>query len=170
QRVKVAILDSGFDQSHPKLKDFYEKDQIKAKSFIEGEPATTDVCGHGTHMVDLVLRAAPNAQIFMAKVFLSGQSTEMHRNQDLIAEAIRYATHTEHADIISMSWGYKQEIPVIAQSIREAFHHNVILIASASNSGSLTKESVAFPANLRQVICINSTDGYGNPSEFNPAP
>ncbi|KAH6976792.1 peptidase S8/S53 domain-containing protein [Ilyonectria destructans] len=170
QRIKVAIIDSGVDRAHPKLKKFFDKGQITTRSFIEGEPATSDVCGHGTHMVDLVLRVAPSAQIFMAKALLSGQSTEMDRNQHLIAEAIRYATHTEHADIISMSWGYQKEISVITNAIRDAFHHGKILLASASNTGSLSKESVAFPANLRQVICINSTDGYGNPSEFNPSP
>ncbi|KAK3298742.1 peptidase S8/S53 domain-containing protein [Chaetomium fimeti] len=169
-RVKVAILDSGVDRSHPMLKDFFDRGQITAKSFIEGEPGTRDVCGHGTHMVDLILRTAPNAHVCMVKVFLSGQSTEMDRNQNLIAEAIRHAMDIEQADIISMSWGYQKEIPIITKAIREAFHRNTIIIASASNMGSLSKESVAFPASLRQVICINSTDGYGNPSEFNPAP
>lgn len=69
-----------------------------------------------------------------------------------------------------MSWGYQREIPSIRDAIRDAFHNHTILIAAASNLGSLSKEPVAFPANMRQVICINSTDGYGNPSQFNPAP
>ena len=42
------------------------------------------------------------------------------------------------------------------------------MLAAASNSGVNPRHPFTFPANMRQVICINSTDGFGNPSELNP--
>ena len=69
-----------------------------------------------------------------------------------------------------MSWGYRIAIPEILSALRDAFHHSKILLAAASNSGAYAKNNVAFPACMRQVICVNSTDGYGNPSEMNPSP
>lgn len=69
-----------------------------------------------------------------------------------------------------MSWGSRVEIPEIKRPIRNAFHKGVIMFAAASNSGASLHHPIAFPASLRQVICINSTDGYGNPSDFNPPP
>lgn len=67
-----------------------------------------------------------------------------------------------------MSWGGQHEIPEIKSAIRDAFHQGVSMFAAASNDGRLS--GVAFPANLRQVICVNSHDGYGQPSIFNPRP
>jgi hypothetical protein len=67
-----------------------------------------------------------------------------------------------------MSFGYQVENRVIKKAIRGALHHGIILFAAASNSGVNPRFPVAFPANLRQVICIHSTDGDGNPSPRNP--
>ena len=74
----------------------------------------------------------------------------------------------KNVDIISMSFGYQVENYVIKNAIRDAFHRGIILFAAASNSGVNPRFPVAFPANLRQVICIHSTDGDGNPSPRNP--
>lgn len=65
-----------------------------------------------------------------------------------------------------MSWGGPYELPEIKHAVREAFHLGVSMFAAASNDGGLS--SVAFPASLRQVICVNAYDGYGRPSNFNP--
>lgn len=44
------------------------------------------------------------------------------------------------------------------------------MLAAASNDGAnrATADQVPFPARMSEVICINSSDGYGNPSAFNP--
>jgi subtilisin family serine protease len=65
-----------------------------------------------------------------------------------------------------MSWGGPYELPEVKHAIREAFHLGVSMFAAASNDGGLS--TVAFPASLRQVICVNAYDGYGRPSNFNP--
>ena len=85
--VTVTIVDTGLDCHHPLLRDFLERGQIECKSFIEGVSNDEDVCGHGTHVAHLVLKVAPRVKLYIARVFVSGQATELERNKDYIAEA-----------------------------------------------------------------------------------
>lgn len=81
-RVKIAILDTGIDERQvgfssrrSLIRDDREKedpntngDPVKAiKSFVQGRTAT-DVNGHGTHIADILLRIAPRADLFIAKI------------------------------------------------------------------------------------------------------
>lgn len=44
----------------------------------------------------------------------------------------------------------------------------MLVFAAASNDGA--NMGLAYPAWRSRVMCIYSTDGYGNPSKFNPSP
>lgn len=63
-----------------------------------------------------------------------------------------------------MSLGYRAEFPEIKAAIRDVFHKGTIIIAAASNSGVNPRYPISFPGNIRQVICVHSSDGEGNPS------
>lgn len=65
-----------------------------------------------------------------------------------------------------MSWGFPNQYKVIKDAIRQAHFHGCILFAAASNSGFWNPTS--FPASMREVICVNSCDADGRPSNFNP--
>jgi hypothetical protein len=67
-----------------------------------------------------------------------------------------------------MSFGYRREDPAIKAATRDAFYTGDILLAAASNSDVNPQFPMSFPANLRQVICIHSSDRDGNPSGNNP--
>lgn len=85
-RVKVAILDSGIDLDHPwfsKKGQFCQempRERVKGYcSFLlgpiddkggnqEGINLAEDIIGHGTHVASLVLRLAPNAFVYVARV------------------------------------------------------------------------------------------------------
>jgi subtilisin family serine protease len=84
-RVKVAIIDTGIDGSHPLLKPFQENDQIRCKSWIEGEPADVDDNGHGTHVAHSLFKVAARAELYIAKVFKTGKEDELEQNKALIA-------------------------------------------------------------------------------------
>lgn len=71
------------------------------------------------------------------------------------------------ADIVSMSFGFEKPIEVVQDAILAAYRERKIFFAAASNGGG--NEGVAFPADQREVICVLSTDGRGNPSGFNPS-
>lgn len=67
--VKIAVLDTGLDSRHGFIKGAIATKQIKTvRSFIENDESTEDTCGHGTHVATLLLKTAPNAQLYVAKV------------------------------------------------------------------------------------------------------
>jgi len=70
-----------------------------------------------------------------------------------------------------MSFGFpllEERLHGIHTAINEAFVSNVLMFAAARNDGG--NDKIAYPANQDQVICVNSTDGRGNPSKYNPTP
>ncbi len=70
--VRIAILDTGFDQHDPFLRGAQDR-IIETKSWISGDNAVMgssmrDESGRGTHAMALLLRMAPQANIYAAKI------------------------------------------------------------------------------------------------------
>jgi subtilisin family serine protease len=76
KRVRVAILDTGVDITHPQIQAtqcringyFLNSTDIPPKSVSNSLELVQDYHGHGTHVVSVLLRTAPDAAIFVAKV------------------------------------------------------------------------------------------------------
>ena len=84
-------------------------------------------------------------------------------------KAILHATREWEVDIINMSFGFpsfKKGLKGIQDAIDEAFKAKILMFCAASNGGG--NDDIAYPANQDEVICINSADGQGTPSTFNP--
>ncbi|PIA94565.1 hypothetical protein CB0940_08963 [Cercospora beticola] len=80
-----------------------------------------------------------------------------------IANAINYAVNVEGVDIISLSFGFAQEVPIINQAIEGAVgrpERPCLVFAAASNFGG--NDEVQWPACHDRVICIHAADGIGN--------
>lgn len=67
-----------------------------------------------------------------------------------------------------LPFGFPKRDRDLQAAVDRACSQDVICIAATSNSGG--NATVSYPANSRRVIAINSTDGLGNPSPFNPSP
>jgi hypothetical protein len=68
QRVKIAVLDTGVCSNHPTM----EKHQNRLKdlrNFVDGQGGVKDDHGHGTLTTSLLLRVAPKAEVYVAKVW-----------------------------------------------------------------------------------------------------
>lgn len=65
-----------------------------------------------------------------------------------------------------MSFGIREYSESMKTAISNALHSQTLLFAAASNDGANLGR--AFPAKYPGVFCIHSSDGYGNPSTFNP--
>jgi len=138
--IKIAVLDTGADTSHPDL------DITQCKDFTKGpkiKNSCTDDIGHGTHVIGTIagtgaddnkgiFGVAPEATIYAYKVCGgSGCWT------DDIAAAIDYAG-SDHprfprADIVSMSLGGDSESILIRNAISR--NSNILFIAAAGNDG-----------------------------------
>ncbi|KFY52592.1 hypothetical protein V496_08343 [Pseudogymnoascus sp. VKM F-4515 (FW-2607)] len=169
-RIRIAVLDTGIcmDDNFIQLKE--NRTRITYQSFVTGDKNPTepsDLVGHGTHVAGLLLQVAPNADIYVAKI---SDKDELYDPND-IASAIRHSVDNWHAHIISMSFGFDnltQKLDCIKREILYAHSEETVLFAAARNNGGV--KGIAYPASQTEVICINSTDGEGNPSPFNPSP
>jgi subtilisin family serine protease len=81
-------------------------------------------------------------------------------------QAIDHAVKEWKVDIISMSFGIREYNEPMSNAIANALNERTLLFAAASNNGANLDR--AFPAQYPGVFCIHSTDGNGNPSDFNP--
>ncbi|MHA1917872.1 MAG: S8 family peptidase [Candidatus Ranarchaeia archaeon] len=146
--VIIAILGTGIDSSHPDLDDLDDNDTtddpkvIGSVSFVEGDPTTLDLSGHGTYCAGLVAgtgRAsngrykgiAPAAKLLNVKVLIDvgfGYSS-------WIASGINWATDNG-ADIILMpfsTFGFPGD--EVDEAIKEAHDLGVLVISAAGDQG-----------------------------------
>ncbi|KAJ5747489.1 Cadherin [Penicillium nucicola] len=164
--VKIAILDTGIDEKHPDIDACV--DQIKDRYDWTDESSNgkaNDRTGHGTFIAALLLKYAPDAEIYIAKICDTRPSSPQ-----TIAKAINYAVNEWKVDIITMSFGFPTRNIVgyneLENAIDRAHFENVLLLAAASNNGG--NNDRAYPAGEEKVICIHSTDSNGNRSPFSP--
>ncbi|KAF7543160.1 hypothetical protein G7Z17_g10966 [Cylindrodendrum hubeiense] len=165
---RVAILDTGFDDEAIFFNGPGRRGKIKGwRDWAGDEESPVDENGHGSHTMALVMKVAPNAMIYAARIAKNRGS--LKNATQSIVEAIHWAAIEMKADIISMSFGFQEEIPIITTAITEAILErkgNIIFLAAASNSGGNRREM--FPANLDSVISIRETNSRGAFSDTNP--
>jgi hypothetical protein len=73
-RVRIAVLDTGLNTQHPEVQEMLEKAKedgrvIECKSWVLGPPNEGDLDGHGTHCAMVVSYAAPNVDLYVARIF-----------------------------------------------------------------------------------------------------
>ncbi|MCJ1475861.1 hypothetical protein MMC13_004525 [Lambiella insularis] len=174
RRVKIAILDTGIDLAHPdfgKIDSAHPeygipRDRVKqCKSFVNSKDGDRDTSGHGTHSAALLLKLAPKADVYVARVV--GEESS-YAYPKAVAEAIMHAADVWKVDIITMSFGWPRYHTCVEEAIYHASQKPVILCAAASNDGANKK--VAFPASQPPVFCVHSASGWSKPSDFTPLP
>ncbi|NRO95086.1 S8 family serine peptidase [Paraburkholderia sp. NMBU_R16] len=155
--VRVAIIDSGADTSHPLLSHILRG----ADMTNEQDPATwkTDVIGHGSHCAGVIAARigeqaktesiamrgfAPDAEIHVLKVFPSGQYSTL-------IEALDYCINHD-IDVVNMSLGAPQPSLAVEQKLIEAVQSGVACIVAAGNSGG----PVQYPAASPYVLAVSA--------------
>jgi len=161
--IKVAVLDTGFDSTHP---DFVGRN-ITAKSFVPGAPPQ-DGHGHGTHCIGTACGpkspsgtrrygVAYEADIFVGKVL----SDEGSGSDAGILAAINWAVANE-CPVISMSLGadVARPHPPYNQAGRRALAAGTLIIAAAGNNANRpgNKGFVGAPANSPDIMAVGALD------------
>jgi len=68
--IRIALLDSGIDEKHDDFQEARQQGLIPCgKGFPGALHPFEDKHGHGTHTASVLLKAAPFAEIFIARVF-----------------------------------------------------------------------------------------------------
>jgi len=86
-RIRIAVLDTGFDCKSPFFQFRDRRSRLGRhcwKDWVEDSPVPKDIDGHGTHIVGLVMRIAPQADVFVARV--AQNKTGLLAASDIVAE------------------------------------------------------------------------------------
>jgi subtilisin family serine protease len=75
-RVKIAILDTGLDLTHPDMADESKDGRLQYYDFVDNSATIKDLDGHGTHCTSILAKLAPNAEIFVARVFQKSRADD----------------------------------------------------------------------------------------------
>lgn len=165
--IKVAVLDTGFDLTHP---DFGGR-SITSKSFIEGEEVQ-DGNGHGTHCIGTACGSktpetmprygiAYSAEIYAGKVL----SNEGSGADGGILAGIDWAI-ANGCQVISMSLGAPVEAGQTYSKVyervgRRALRRGTLIVAAAGNDSWRTNNVIApvsHPANCPSVLAVAALD------------
>lgn len=161
--VKIAVLDTGFDSTHP---DFAGR-AITTQSFVPGE-SPQDGHGHGTHCIGTACGpkspdgsrrygVAYEAEIFAGKVL----SNEGSGSDAGILAGINWAI-TNDCAVISMSLGadVPRPHPPYNHAGRRALRRGTLIIAAAGNNANRPGDPgfVGAPANSPDIMAVAALD------------
>ncbi|UNQ73391.1 S8 family peptidase [Infirmifilum sp. NZ] len=167
--VRVAVIDSGVDKSHPDLRSRV----VQEKSFTPEPPA--DYNGHGTHVAGIIASShtvyrgvAPEAEIINAKALTS---SGFGFSDDIIAAYLWSASEAK-ADVVNMSFGISfptNYVPVILDKLGRFLNSEAkkgrLLFAAAGNAGP-EPGTIDFPALVPGVIAVAATDKGGRVAPY----
>jgi subtilisin family serine protease len=149
--VRVCILDSGVDPSHPLVGELEsavaistgEDDEVVAAEDTEG-----DVSGHGTACAGIVRRLAPEASIGSVRVL----GANFTGSGSVLLGGLRYAIE-QGFDVINMSLSTTKKpfASVLHELADSAYFKRTVLVASAHN---MPVES--YPWRFSSVISVGS--------------
>ncbi|WP_323378422.1 S8 family serine peptidase [Streptomyces smaragdinus] len=170
--VRVAVLDTGIDATHPDLKDRI----VESRSFVPGQEVT-DRFGHGTHTASTVAGTgaasggtekgvAPGADLVVGKV-LSDQNS----GQDSwIIAGMEWAARTEHARVISMSLGSNvrngQDNPLSQALNRLSAETGALFVVAAGNDGEQGSYTLGSPGTADAALTVGAVDGRDRLAPF----
>jgi subtilisin family serine protease len=158
--VRVAVLDSGIETSHPGLQGMYLVDDlvfISDGNTVHLEPGTgKDVSGHGTGIAGIIHALAPEASIGSFRVLRMGPY-DLTSRRDIIRRAALEAIDRGY-QILNCSFGCRGEKEFVMEFkdwVDEAYLKDVHVISACSNSDFTQRE---WPAYFPTVVTVDKTD------------
>lgn len=165
--VRVCIVDSGIEMSHPDLQHLTLAGWLDV---VDGRDAPYDDEGHGTAMAGIIVAQdgltgiAPGVELLVAKAI----DEQGSGSDEGIAEAVEWCAD-QQADIISLSLGGEGGIGFagittdqLEQAVQDALDEGVFVVAAAGNDGEDDDGDVSSPGSVEDVICVGGTTRLGN--------
>ncbi len=176
--VPVAVIDSGFDATHPEL----DGKILSWRSFVGGT-AREDTLGHGTFVSGLIAAGldnkigiaglAPSAELLVAKVVTGKRIIPV----EAVAKAIRWAV-ANGARVINMSFGGVRDpldperdtfSQLEADAVAYAVSNGVVVVAPVGNGDQSPQTPwpyASYPAALPHVLGVSAVAESGSVPKF----
>lgn len=162
--VRIAVLDSGIEASHPALSDLQLVDDIAVVedghklSVVPG--AGRDLFGHGTAIAGIIRRAAPEAEIGSIRVLGEALSSRTA----IILEGARQAIDRGyHILNCSLGCGIPEHVLKYKTWVDEAYLKGVHVVAACNNSDFGRPE---WPGFFTSVLTVNMARAEDRPEIF----
>jgi len=160
--VKVAIIDTGIDYTHPDLDANYKG----GYDYVNSDEDPQDDNGHGTHCAGIiaaedndigVIGVAPEAWLYAVKVL---DATGSGYVSDVVA-GIQWSVDNG-MQAISMSLGTGTDYDALHAACDAAYEAEIVVVAAAGNDyrrrGRTEFDTVDYPARYDSVIAVGATD------------
>jgi subtilisin family serine protease len=166
--VKVAILDSGYDASHPDLRD-----RVSVSEDFTGLGESSDKVGHGTHVASIIggsgaassgryRGVAPDADLIVGRV-----CTDEVCSDSTILAGMQWAV-SQGARIVNMSLGGADtaEIDPVEEAVNTlTARSGTLFVVAAGNEGAAEK-TVDSPASADAALAVAAVDRQDKVAQF----
>jgi subtilisin family serine protease len=167
--VKVAILDTGVDASHPDLQG-----RIAASKSFVPDAGTTDGNGHGTHVASTIAGSgaasggkykgvAPGVQLVIGKVLDNGGSGQ----DSWIIDGMEWAA-TSGAKVVSMSLGggASDGTDPLSQAVNDLTAATGTLFVIAAGNEGPQSTTISTPGSADAALTVAATDKTDHLADF----
>jgi len=160
--VKVAVIDTGIDYTHPDLSSNY----VSGYNAIDTTKPPLDDHGHGSHVAgtiaavkDLkgVVGVAPRVKLYSVKVLDSSGSG----SYSSVIDGIQWAVNNK-MNVVNMSLGGPSGSDSLKAAIDAAYKAGVVVVCAAGNDGG----AVNYPAKYPGAIAISALDSSDKIASF----
>ncbi|WP_189135903.1 S8 family peptidase, partial [Wenjunlia tyrosinilytica] len=167
--VKVAVLDTGVDDTHPDLSD-----RVIAKKNFSDSKNDVDHFGHGTHVASIVAGSgkksdgkykgvAPDAKLLAGKVL----NDEGFGDDSGIIAGAQWAVD-KGAKVINLSLGGMDtpEVDPLEAAVNKLSTTKGVLFAIAAGNSGPEPESVGSPGSAAEALTVGAVDKSDKLAEF----
>jgi len=160
RNVRIGLIDTSFDISHPTFKRL----RAVRKEFLDDVTPSEDDW-HGTAILSLLAGdpesgtpgLVPDATFLLATAFKSDEAGNASADTGRLLEALEWLDKLD-VDVVNMSFAGPQD-PAIARAIAEMSLKGVVFVAAAGNMGPTAPPS--YPAAYPHVIAVTAVNRNG---------
>ena len=151
--IRVAIIDSGVEFSHPRLSGITVVDDVAVVSdgltLVTNQNAGEDAFGHGTAVAGIIHETAPDAHVGSFRVL----DASNHSRSAIVCEAVRQAMDNGYQIInCSFGCGVLDQVLDYKAWVDEAYLRGTHVVAACNNFDFLRPE---WPGFFATVITVN---------------
>ncbi|MGI8699639.1 MAG: S8 family serine peptidase [Nocardioidaceae bacterium] len=154
--MKVAVVDSGIDADHPRVRGVagsvaIEADPGSPSGFKAVEGPHEDLVGHGTACAGIIRLLAPEAEIYSVRVL----GSNLRGKGSLFFAGIRWCLDAGMNVVnMSLSSGSDQWFGPLHQIADDAYFRNTVLVCAVNNVPGPT-----YPSQYSSVLSVAAREG-----------